>query len=122
MSTQVSDGTATVEPLLCLGYSAERPSRNRVHTIIGVSSPDVTLEAAGLRMGTLEFLLETFADALALEAMLSQALVFTVTDSDLTALSMSFVVDEGGRIRVQLDPETRDRWTVSVDFQEVTAS
>lgn len=120
MTTSVSDGDTTVIVTTLTGYSAEREGRNIVHTIIGTPDPSVTLREAGLRSGELEALVPTLAMATDLETLLAGALPMTLSDSEVTGVNMSFVVPDGGRITVTLDDETRDRWLVRWDFQEVS--
>lgn len=117
--TTISDGTTTITPLLVTGYESTRQSRNVIHDIIGREDPEVTLRVAGLRTGTLEMLVSTLANALALEALHTPGVVMTLADVDLPGLNMDYVTS--GDIGVQLDDETRDRWLVTVDYQEVAS-
>lgn len=117
MSTTITDGTTTVEPVLVTGWESERETRNVLHPIINRNDHEVTLRPAVPRSGTLELLFETLADAVEAEVMHAQAKEFTLTDSDHAALAMTYVAH--GRIRLALDEDTRDAWTLSVGFQEV---
>lgn len=112
-----NDGTTnTTSPLVVLGYQTARESQNIVHDLIG-GGIAVTLIRPRPRKGTLElgYLLE--ADAAAALALHARETTFTLTDSDRASVTMTYVVD--GSISLELFDETRDRWVVSVDYQEV---
>lgn len=118
MATIITSGDTTIEPLLVTGWEASQDSRNIIHTIIGRSTPDVTLKPAGLRSGTLELLFENATDADEARLLHADAVVFTLTSSELSQVDMTYVV--AGSISSVLEDETRRLWTISVDFQEVT--
>jgi len=115
--TTLTDGTTTVTPLLVNGWQTARPTRNVVHPIIDREAPEVTLRAAGLRVGTLEVVFGTLADALGAEALHAQAAIITLDDP--TVGTMDYVA-AGGDIEVELDSDTRRAWIVRVPFFEVT--
>lgn len=117
MASYVSDGVTSIEPITVLGYSHTRTSRNILHDVIQRVDKDVAYGPTSLRSGTLSMLVATLAEALALDTMHGQLQSFTLEDSDLPALDMTYVVD--GALTVELDPDTRDRWLFTVDFQEV---
>lgn len=119
MATTITTGTTTITPTLVTGWQASQESRNIVHTIIGRSTPDVTLKPANMRTGTLEMLFETAADADEARIVHMEAAVFTLTSSELAEVNMAYVV--AGTISSVLEDETRRLWTLSVDFQEVDA-
>lgn len=119
MATTITTGSTTITPLLVTGWQASQESRNIVHTIIGRSSPDVTLKTANMRTGTLEMLFGTAADADEARTLHVEAAVFTLTSSELSQVNMAYVV--AGSISSILEDETRRLWTISVDFQEVDA-
>ena len=77
-----------------------------------VSDDDPVLEAEDAADAA-----EQEADAFAAEALLASKATFTLTDTDVTEVGMSFVTD--GDVTVELDDATRDAWIVSVDFQQV---
>lgn len=118
MANTITDGTTVITPELILGWDASQSSRNIVHEIIGKASPDVTLKAAGLRTGTLELLFISAADALTARTMLAQALPFLIESDEAFLDNFRFVV--AGTISSALEDTTRNLWTISVDFQEVT--
>ena len=117
MATTISDGATTVTPTLLLGYRMRRVSRNVVRAVIGSNAPAVSLRAAKLRTGTLEFLCADKPVAAALVALLSTDQELTLHDTDHPDLGFTFVtVGQGADL--ELDPETRRRWLVRVDVQE----
>lgn len=109
-------GGGTTTPTLVLGFRASRAGRNIIHDLIGEGIA-VTLIGSRLRSGTLELLYPVKADAFAAEALLASKTTFTLTDTDVVEVGMSFVTD--GDVTVELDDATRDAWVVSVDFQQV---
>ena len=117
MTIRISLAAQNLYPMYVLGYETTRRSGNRTHKIIGRIDPDVTFEAASLRSGTLQILCMTEADADAMEKMHAKVGVFRITDSDLPTRNMYYVTN--GEISRRLDPQTRLRWVVSVDFAEV---
>lgn len=117
MTTTITRGTTTVTPTLVLGYKSIRRAKNLIHVIIGRPDPDVTLKPAGLRTGKLELFCLDLAAALAVEALHAGEGVCELEDTDLPALNMLYVAS--GEIELELDPETRARWVVRVDYQEV---
>ena len=118
MATTITSGGVTRTPLQVLGYRSERTSGNILHPVLGSTSQDVTLRAAGLRSGTLELLALTMADALNLEALHLNAATVTLADTDIPSGGFTYVAS--GRIAVELEDETRSLWTVSIEFQEIT--
>lgn len=117
MATTITTGDTTITPTLVTGWEASQDSRNIIHTIIGRSTPDVTLKPASLRTGTLEMLFENATDADEARTVHMDAAVFTLTSSELSQVNMSYVV--AGSISSVLEDETRRLWTLAVDFQEV---
>jgi len=114
----ITCGESSVSPTLVLGYRSTRPARNLVHSIIDRADPDVTLKPAGLRTGTMQLFHLTLATALACEALHALEGVCTLEDTDLPELDMSYIA--AGDITLELDPDTRKRWVVSLEYQEVT--
>lgn len=117
MSSSISDGTTSVLPLVVDGYESTRQSQNVFNNVIGRSLPDVFLNPASPRTGTLTMLFATEADALACEALHTGTALLTFSDSDLPSATMTYVAD--GSITRRLDPESRALWLVTVDFREV---
>jgi hypothetical protein len=120
MTTTIT-GTDTHEPILVRGYKSIRRGRNIVHELTGTDADAITLRPAGLRTGTLVALCSTATDALALEADLAAAHTLEFSTDDQTGLDMTFVLDQGGLLVVELDPQTRKFFTVTFDFREIAA-
>lgn len=117
MGSLIVSAAGVTEPALVLGYSSSRESGNIVHPIIGSDDADVTLRPATLRTGTLELLyLDETASADAEQLHAAGAPLVLMTP-DRATVAMTYV--PVGRIGRSLDPQTRDRWVLSVDFQEV---
>lgn len=118
--TTLTNGTDIVTPILVTGYESAREAQTIVHRVLGRAEPEVVLQDASLRTGTLEMLFASEADALAAEQAHAVAAVWSLTDPDRDSLGMSYVV-AGGDISRVLDDETRSYWFVSVPFVEVSA-
>lgn len=122
MTLTITAGSNTITPTLMLMLSEESSGGNIVTTIPGRESPDVTLRPASLRSGTIELGFSgagsDAASAAALNVLRTPA-VFTVAGADRATLNMTFVVQQDGRIRREIERETRDAWTISVDYQEI---
>lgn len=118
MTTTITTGATVITPEIITGWNTSQDSRNVIHEIIGRQDPDVTLQAAATRTGTLEMV---FTSASAAETA-RQAFVNGTTfliESDLTWLDGLTVVMNGS-ISTALEDVTRELWTISADFQEVT--
>jgi hypothetical protein len=118
MST-ISNGSATITPTLILGYESDAESNNVVHKIIGRADPDVSLAPDSPRSGTLELFFESYADAWEARGLHAAPAVWTLTDPDVPAVNMSYVRD--GSMTISLDPDSRELWTLSVGYQEVSS-
>lgn len=114
--TTITDGTTTIAPALVLGYDTAQPTRNVFHDILGRPDPDVSLAPAALRSGTLSLLFLTAGEAQAARAVVTDAVVLTLTDVDVPETDMRFVVS--GDIATTLDTETY-LWTIDVPYREV---
>jgi hypothetical protein len=119
--TTTINGSGAHAPILVTGYKTIRQSRNIVHELTGTEDSAITLRPAGLRTGTLTALCATATDALALEDDLAAAHSLDFATDDQAGLDMTFVLDAGGVITTELDPQTRKVWTVSFDFREITS-
>jgi hypothetical protein len=119
VSSSITDGVTTTQPLLVDGYQSARQSRHVFNNVLGRGDPDVALMPASPRNGTLVFIYGTEAEALTCETLHSGIRVLTFADSDLPTAGMTYVVD--GQISRRLDPNTLVLWSVSVDFREVVA-
>jgi len=116
MTTIFTKGAVSIVPITITGFSSSRQSGNTIHRIIGASVPDVTMDYAGLRTGTLELVFDDLTKALAAENMFGNIGTVIMSDSDLPQLNMTFVTN--GAIAVELH-EDRMHWLVRVDYQEV---
>ena len=117
MTTITHDAT-TITPLTVDGYDTVRASRNIIHAIIGRPDPDVTLQPANLRTGTLRLVFATATAAFAAANLHALAGRFVLADTDIPQANMTYVL--AGSIESILDDETRTAWIVTVDYQEVT--
>lgn len=118
MATTITSGATTITPELVTGWETDQETRNIIHPIIGSANPDVTLKPANLRTGTIELLFLTASDAN--DARLAHATggVFQLVSTELSVVDMYYVVS--GNINTVLEDSTRNVWTLSVDYQEVT--
>lgn len=117
MATTISSGASSFTPELVLGWNANQTSGNILHTIIGRTDPDVTLKAATLRSGTLEFLFLTSTAATAARAILEAGAAFSITADETWLTGFDFVLS--GNLSSVLEDVTRNLWTISADFQEI---
>ena len=115
--TQITSGGTTLEPILVDGYRSVRSAGNIVHTLVDNEWPAITLRPARPRTGTLNLLCAELDDALAMDTLHAAANVVTLVDSDHPGLNMTYVAS--GTVQLELDNETRSRWWVRVDFQEI---
>ncbi|GAB3608593.1 hypothetical protein GCM10027414_07180 [Humibacter ginsengiterrae] len=119
VSISTTDGSRTVSVVLANGYSTQQTPGNIVHNIIG-GPPVVTLRPAQPRQGTLNLLFEDEQTAEAARALLVTPALFVYRDTDLPTVGMTFALDGQG-VGPALENETRQWWTVSVGYLEVTA-
>lgn len=118
MTTTITatNGAGTATPQLVYGYDTERQSRNVVHDLIG-GDIAVSLIAPRRRSGRLQLLFDNEADAFACLALHAQETSFTLDVDDVPGVAMTYVVN--GTVRLVLDDETHDAWTVEAGYQEV---
>lgn len=121
MTWIITHGATVITPTIVLGLDERHDGGNIVHNIPGRPEPDVTLRPGNLRTGTLSC---GFAGAAsetasaAARALFNTGGVFTAISDERTTLAFSFV--RAGRVARDIDPETRNGWVVTVDYQEVT--
>ncbi|HWU29823.1 MAG TPA: hypothetical protein VN041_12150 [Microbacterium sp.] len=115
--TTITHSTGTIVPTIVHGFAARREARTLIHPVLGSPDDDVSLRPAGRRSGVLELVFSTSAAAVAAEAVFAIGQVLTITDPDVTAVGMSFVV-AGGTVGVELS-ESRRSWIVTVPFKEL---
>jgi len=114
----ISDGTDTFSPILVTGYESASETRNIAHTIIGRPDPDYYLGGESSRTGTLSFMLPSSAALDVAAAILAGASVFTLVDSVVPEVDMTFVRDGSMRRR---RGRTRGSWMLEVGFREVVS-
>jgi hypothetical protein len=117
MTTTITDAATNIIPDLVLGYNTTRASRNVIHNVIGKAEPDITLELDGLRTGTLQLFFETKETAWEAYNALAGVATWELTDTDYPEIDMNFVRE--GNMSMELDPVSRRRWIIEVDYQEV---
>lgn len=114
----VQDGTAaSTTPDLVLGYETARSTRTIVHDTLdgGIA---VSLIAPRPRAGTLRLFYKDQADAFAALELHARLSTFALVSTERPLINMVYTV-AGSDARLQLDPQTRGRWTVDVPYQEV---
>lgn len=112
--TRTSD-SATTSPTLVLGYETTRSGRNVVHDLIN-GDIAVTIVKPRPRSGTLELFYPDETEAWAAFALHSLADTYTLADTDRPGIGMLYVVQNAS---LALDDATRNRWVVSVEYQEI---
>lgn len=118
MATTITTGTTVITPEIITGWDTSQTSRNVIHEIIGRQDPDVTLQPAATRTGTLEMVFTSASAAETARNAFVNGTTFLI-ESDLTWLDGLTVV-MNGTITATLEDVTRQLWTISADFQEVT--
>jgi hypothetical protein len=118
MATTITNGVDTITPTLVNGYRSGRPSRNVEHDILDRADPDVSLQPAGTRKGTLELVFDTEADAVAAETLHAGISTWLLGNTDHASVDMAYVLAAGGEVELELD-DTRKAWVVRVPFREV---
>jgi hypothetical protein len=120
-NTITSSAGATMAPDLVLGYATDREAGTIAHDIIGRAEPDYTLRPALSRSGTLSLWFTGEQASYDAARALAAAATFTLVSDERLTINMRFIVPEGGRISRELDDDTRDTWTVDVDYREIAA-
>lgn len=107
-----------IVPELVTSTQSGRDLRTVIVNVPGSSTPYVSLEASGLRTGTLELFFARDEDAAAeAEATIAAGGVFFLDYPERQSWEMRFI--PVGRLERRLDETTRDHWTVSFDYQEL---
>lgn len=117
MTSTITYAGGTITPELVLGYTAQRPNRNVVHDLLYTSSPGYTFRPAGYRRGTLQLFFLTFAEANACDQAHRTPQILTFATDDVAGIGMRYITRD--ETTIELDPESRELWTVSIPFQEV---
>lgn len=116
MTTTLTRGDHVVTPDLVLNYESSAESSNKFHLIIG-GTLDVSLGNDLPRSGRLELFFLTFDDAEQARQLHSAPGVWTLADTDWPGLGMSYV--RRGAMEHILEDETRNRWLLTIGYQEV---
>jgi hypothetical protein len=112
-----TDGSGTTTPMMVLSpWETRRTSRNTVHNLTG-GGIAVSLVAPQPRSGTMSLLYPDEASAFACLELHAHETAFTLTETDRPHVSMTYVLD--GDASVELDPATRELFTVTISYQEV---
>lgn len=106
-------------PLMLIQFAGARTAQHIVHEILGRSDPDVTFMPTQTRAGTLTFLYESLDAVAAARDLLALPGPVTLTQTDMPALSMTFVVV--GDLEVAPDQQDPYLWTIAVPFREAVA-
>ncbi len=106
-----------IVPLLVLGYESTSSAQHIFHDVIGAPSPAVSLRHVSTRSGTLELFFLNDEYSFAAEQFLRVAGVYYLR-ADHPSMDLAFV--PSGLISRTLDPETRKRWILRVEYREVT--
>jgi hypothetical protein len=118
MATTITNGVDTITPTLVNGYRSGRPSRNVEHDILDRPDPDVSLQEAGTRKGTLELVFDTEADAAEAEELHAGISTWSLVNTDHSGVAMTYVLAAGSDLERELD-DTRKAWIVRVPYREV---
>jgi hypothetical protein len=112
-----TNGAGTTTPVTVLSpWATAWESRNVIHDLIG-GGIAVSLVGPRPRAGEMELLYNTEAAAFASVALHREETTFTLTETDVSSVSMSYVVD--GSVQARLDETTVRRWVVTIGYQEV---
>lgn len=111
--------TGTLPPAFRAEYTDSQAGQNRLH-VLANGSLEVTLAPAGLRSGQLVLLFARLADAVAMRAAHAGVATFTMTDSDVPAASMAYVVAPAGdSLQLAKAAEDAGAWQLTIAYQEV---
>ena len=115
----VATSGISTSPLLVLGYSATRKSRTIVHEILGRSDPVITSQIPMRRTGTFQLLYNSRGAAVnAHESFCAFPGDWVYVDTDNPVGNMTFVIATGD-LTIELDPETRRNYIVTIPYQEI---
>src|SRR5690606_3349788 len=119
VSTTITHPGGTITPTAVEGYAAARPVRTVIHDVIGEADTDTTFRPAGLRAGELVLVLDSADAAFAAFAALAEADgACTLTNTDVPALDMTFVVGDGD---LGVEQDVADVLRATVPLREKTA-
>ncbi|OII04316.1 carbohydrate binding domain-containing protein [Curtobacterium sp. MCBA15_008] len=124
VSTDYFDGSTpgTVEygiamPSLVTQWAATSQPRHIVHDVLGTPWPNVTIQPAGPRSGTMSALFDSEDGANDFFTMLRGTNVITFSDTDTYSTAMVFLAQDN--ITMTPDDQDRRRWVVSFGYMEV---
>lgn len=112
----ITRGATVIDPTLVLGYECSRDVPTITHVLLAGGTRH-SLRAALPRTGTLALFFATYAAAWAAGGHLATTGPWVLTDTDVPAAGMTFIV--AGIVLIKLDPVTLRRWTIDVPFVEV---
>jgi len=118
MGTTIGNAGDTITPTQVLSYLTARRSNNIIHNILN-GTIAVSVLPTQPRAGTLELFFASEAESAVAETFHTRSGVFALVTDDITTGNLNYVLSQSGEIKRELDSETRTRWFVSVDFQEV---
>lgn len=116
MPGTLTRGATVVTPTLILGYQVVSTVPSVQHDLLD-GTVTFTLRAARPRTGTLQLFFATQAAALTGWTLHRTLGNIVYTDTDLPPAGMTYIAV--GDLVLELDPETRVRWTLTVPFREV---
>jgi len=114
--THVASGEAFTA-MLTLGYDARRDVGTIVHTVIGETAPEFTVQPGGPLTGTFDFLCANTDDGAKLRSLLGRPGMFSIADEANTIADSAIMVT--GAIGLRLDEATQVRAIVTVDYTSV---
>lgn len=119
LTSTLSTLNGSTVPLMLIQFAGARTAQHVIHEILGRSDPDVTFMPTQTRAGTLTFLYESLDAVAAARDLLALPGPVTLTQADMPALSMTFVVT--GDLEVAPDQQDPYLWTIAVPFREAVA-
>lgn len=117
MSATITGTGIASYPLLVTQWSATSNTRHLVHEILGNPIPDITLQPAGPRTGTMSALFDSEDGAALLYGALRGTDVLTFSDDDTATTVMDFIAN--GTVNTTTDSQNQSFWTVTWDYLEV---
>jgi hypothetical protein len=117
MPTITADsGAGSTSPISILTpWAASWQSANVVHTLIGRDTA-VSVTGARPRSGEFQALYDTEAEAFECVTLHRGATTFTLTDSGIPTVDMSYAID--GEVRLTLEADLR-HWVVTIGYMRV---
>lgn len=106
-----------VLPRLVTQWNASATTRHIVHDVLGSQWPDITVQPAGPRSGTMAAILDSEDDAAALFGMLTGTSVITFSESTASIPTMRLLAN--GQVTVQQDDQDHVTWAVTFSYMEV---